>query len=112
MTNETQNPKPLKKCTYCNGGCEHLATPLLNGVTCALCGKDVKRDALWTVTYLRELTLFNKTLKVRDVTCDEHLATACSRADSRLRVRPRFIVGPGGTRVMPNGVAPAARGGR
>ena len=88
-TPEAPDHKPLKKCVYCYGD---------------------KRDALWTVTYLRELTLFNKTLKVRDVTCDEHLATACSRASSRLRVRPRFFHGPGETRIMPNGLAPTATG--
>lgn len=112
MTDEMPSPKPLKKCTYCYDECKHLATPLLNGVACTLCGKDVKRDALWTVTYLRELAHLDKTLKVRDMACDLHLATACSRASRRLRVYPRFLVGPGGMRVMPNGVVPAAGGGR
>lgn len=111
MPNEPQF-KPVKKCVYCHGGCSHLAAPLLNGVTCTLCGKDVKRDALWTVTYLRELAHLDKTLKVRDMACDLHLATACSRASRRLRVYPRFLVGPGGMRVMPNGMVPAAGGGR
>lgn len=72
--------KPLKKCKYC------------------------KCDALWTVSYSRAIPLMVNPLKIRDFVCDDHLAQACARASSKLRVWPRFLPGPGGTRILPNGL--------
>lgn len=82
---DNEKPKPLKKCRYCHGE---------------------KKDAFWTVFYRRYI--LGRELKVKDPVCDEHLAKACCRAHEGLRVRPRFLFGPGGNRIMPNGMVPAA----
>ena len=85
---EPPKPKPLKKCDHCLGE---------------------KKDAFWTVTYHRYICGRDEPLKVRGVSCDEHLAVACCRASSKLRIYPRFVHGPGGCRIMPNGMVSAAR---
>lgn len=76
---QATNSLPLKRCNYCRSV-----------------------DATFKVKYKRTALPMPERL-VRDYVCDDCIAIACARANEVAYVRPLYMNGPGGTRVMPNG---------